>query len=93
MIRSSCSSRAAASGKAARPGAVELLQPRAAQLGEAPHRAGVLGSGVAVAEVARQVEAQLIGEAHGLAHCVRVLGEAGRHRRGGAQHVAVVAAP
>ena len=75
------------------PGAIALPQPRTAQLREAAHRAGVLRAGIAVAEVARQVEAQLLGETHRLAHRVGVLGEARRHRRGGGQHMAVVAAP
>ena len=92
MIRSSSSSRAAASGCGG-PGAVALVQPHAAQLRETPHRVGVLRARVAVAEVARQVEAQLLGEAHALAHRLGVLGEARRHRRGGGQHVAVVATP
>ncbi len=91
MIRSSSSSRRRRVGEGGGLGAVALVQPRAAELREAAHRAGVLRAGVAVAEVARQVEAQLLGEAHTLAHRLGVLGEARRHRRGDSQHVAVVA--
>ena len=53
---------------------------------------GVLGAGVAVAEVLREVEAQRVGEALGLRDGVGVVGEAGRHRLRRGEHVGVVAA-
>ena len=57
---SSSSSRRSASARSG--GArVALVQPRAAELRQPPVGAGVLGAGVAVAEVAGQVEAQPLG--------------------------------
>ena len=66
-------------GAAAVRPAVALAEPRPADLGELAVGARVLGAGVAVAELLGQVEAQPLGEAHGLGDRLGVLGEARRH--------------
>ena len=77
-------------GAAAR---VALVEARRADLGERAARGRVLGSGVAVAEVAAEVEGQRLGEPRGLRDRLGMVGEARRHRLRGAEHVGVVAAP
>ena len=68
------------------------LEAPVADLGQLAIGLVVLGAGVAVAEVAGEVEAQGVGQALGLGDRVGVVGEAGGHglRRG--EDVAVVAA-
>ena len=76
-------------GRRSRP--VALIQAYPAQLGQAPRGAFVLGSRIAIAEVLRQVEGQLLGEQQRLADRLGMLREAPRHRPRVAHHVAVVA--
>ena len=63
-----------------------------ADLGQLAIGPAVLGAGVAVAEVAGEVEAQRVGQARGLGHRLGVVGEARGHRLRRGEHVAVVAA-
>jgi hypothetical protein len=74
-------------------GRVADLELRAAGLRELAVGVLVLGAGIAVAEVRAQVEAQAVGEPARLGHRLGMVLEAGRHRRRGGEHVAVVAAP
>ena len=54
-----------------------MLQPRAAELAEPPVRGGVLGAGIAVTEVAGEIEAQpLARQPHRLGHRLGVVAEA-----------------
>ena len=71
---------------------VAVVHLRPAQLGELALRLAVLGAGVAVAEVDREVEAQPVGQRERLRDRVRMVGEAGRHRRRRREHVRGVAA-
>ncbi len=70
-----------------------LCRRASAQLDELAHRLVVLGAGIAVAEVAAQIEPQALGQPRRLGDRLRVLGEARRHRRRRGEHVAEVAAP
>ena len=72
---------------------VALVEARLADLGQRAARGAILRAGIAVAEVAREVEGQRRGEAPRLGDGVGVVGEAGRHRLRGGEHVRVVAAP
>ena len=78
--------------RALRDGGKAILQAGRAQLREPPIGAAVLGAGIAVAEILRQVERQLLGERERLDDRIGVVAEAVRHRRRRAQDVAVVAA-
>ena len=71
-------------------GRVALVDLRPAQLGQLAVGVRVLGAGVAVAEVDRQVEAQPVGERGRLRHRLGVVREARRHRRRRGEHVAVL---
>ena len=74
-------------------GRVALVHPRPAQLRQRAPGARVLGARVAVAEVRVQVEAQAVGQLQRLRDRLRVVLEAGRHRRRRGEHVGEVAAP
>ncbi len=91
MTRSSCSSRAA--GSLLRVPAVAIVEQRAAELGEAAVGRLVLRAGIAVAEVAGQVEAEPLGEPTRLVDRLGMIGEALGHRLGRREHVRGVAAP
>ncbi len=87
MTDSSCSRRASAL-----PARVALCQARLAELSQPALGVGVLGPGVAVAEVACEVERQALRQRQRLAHRLRVVGEARRHRLWRRKDVALVAA-
>ena len=70
---------------------VAVVQPHVAQLRQPALHPGVLGAGVAVAEVAAQIEPQALGQPRGLGDGLRVIGKASRHRSGRGEHVAEVA--
>ncbi len=63
-----------------RAGRVAPMQPHVAQLGEAPARRLILNSRIAVAEVARQIEPELLGQRGGLLDRLEMVGEARCHR-------------
>ena len=71
---------------------VALLEARGADACERRVGLRVLGAGVAVAEVLREIEAQRVGQTRALGDRVGVVGEAGGHRLGRGEHVRVVAA-
>ena len=75
------------------PRRVARLEAGAGDLGERAIAVVVLGAGVAVAEVVREVERQRLGEPGGLRDRVGMVREARGHRRGRGQDVRVVAAP
>ena len=94
MIRSSSSRRATASRAHARRRALVAIAAGA------PHSSRACASpaassapGIAVAEVAAEIEAQPLGQPHRLRHRLGMLGKASRHRRRRGEHVAEVAAP
>ena len=72
---------------------VAVAEPRAAQLGELAVGVGVLGAGIAVAEVAREVELEPLREPLALEHRVGVVAKALGHLGGRRHHRAGVAAP
>ncbi len=76
-----------------RPAVVALAEPGPAGLGELAVGASVLGSGVAVAEVGGEVEAEPLGEPRGLGDRLGVLAEARRRPLRGDQRRRAVAAP
>ena len=57
-----------------------FVQALAAELGQAALRRAVLDAGIAVAEVAGQVEGELLGQRSAAGDGLRMLGEAGCHR-------------
>jgi hypothetical protein len=71
---------------------VAAVEARAADLRQPAVGALVLRAGVAIAEIAGQVERQRRGEACGLRDGLRMVGEAGGHRLRGREEVGVVAA-
>ena len=70
---------------------IALVQPRAAQLGELVVGLGILRAGIAVAEVAREVELDPFREPRGLRDRVGMVGEPRRHVGGGDHHRCAVA--
>ena len=93
MILSSCSSRATATSRTAGWSCVALVQAGAAELRELPQLERILGAGIAVGEVAAEVELERLGQPRGFRDGLRILGEPRRHRRRRGQNVAEVPAP
>ena len=73
-------------------GRVALVEARLADLRQRAVRGHVLRAGVAVAEVAHEVEPQRVRQPCGLGDRLGVIGEAGGHRLRRGEHVGVVAA-
>ncbi len=72
---------------------VPVVQALLAQLGELAHRGRVLGSRIAIPEIAAQVEPEPLRQRHRLRHRLRMIGKATRHHRRRGEHVAEVASP
>src|ERR1019366_5831943 len=76
-------------GFAQRHARVALAQPTAAELGKASLCGPVLDAGIAVAEIAGEVEGQLLGERAALRDRLRMIARARRHRRRVSEHVGI----
>ena len=72
---------------------IALDEPRPAELGQLAVGLGVLGAGIAVAEIAREVELAALGDPLRLEHRIGMVPEALRHLGGRRHHEARVAAP